>query len=150
MSERQPLPPDFLRRFTPTPYVFELHVKRRSIRIEADDLEVALAIRNICQELQFEEKVTVRFWRMIRDRQTAGYATEVEVFAMGGLRTLMHRSGSVLIADSPQGEVFGFIAAGLTMHELTERLLPLLLSSDEKASERLSLLQTSDKCHIAQ
>jgi hypothetical protein len=131
MSEKQPLPPDFLRRFTPTPYLFELQLDRTPIRIEADDLEVALAIRDICQGLQIEKGVPVRFWRMIRDRQTVGYGTDVEIFATGELRSMMHRSGSVLIADRVKAEVFGFIAMGLTMHELTGRLLPLLLSSNE-------------------
>jgi hypothetical protein len=127
LNEKQPLAPDFLRRFTPTPYIFEVLINGGLVRIESDDLEIALSIRGRCQSQRNDVGVTVRFWRLVRDRHVRGYERDLEVVATGGLRTITHRSGSVLFVDSQKGAVFGFIAMGLTTRELTDRLLPLLL-----------------------
>jgi hypothetical protein len=129
VSERQPPPPDLLRRFTPTPYVFEVWVNGSRIRIEADDLEIALAIRNACRVRSIPEVGPVLFWRLIRDGRASTYGPELAVFATGELRTVMHWSGTLLIADREKREVFGFIGAGLEMKELTEWLLPQLMCS---------------------
>lgn len=129
MSERQAPPPDILRRFTPTPYVFEMWVDGSRIRIESDDLEIALAIRNACRVRSIGEEGPMLFWRLIQDGRALGYGAELAVFETGELRTVMHRSGTLLIADREQREVFGFIGAGLEMKELTELLLPQLMCS---------------------
>jgi hypothetical protein len=131
MSEKQPLPPDLLHRFTPTPYVLKIQVEGQSIRIEADDLEIALAIRNFCQWQKAGEGVQIHFWRLVRDRHAGGYKSDLEVVSTGKLRTMMHKSGSIFISDALKGELFGFIAMGLTMYELTMRLLPLFLDVNE-------------------
>jgi hypothetical protein len=137
VSERQPPPPDILRRFTPTPYVFEVWVDGRCVRIEADDLEVALAIRHACRVRRIGDEGSTLLWRMIRDDKAPEYAAELTVFATGGVKALMHRSGTLLIADREKREVFGFIGAGLKMPELTERLLPRLMCSTYVDCENL-------------
>ncbi len=128
MSERMPPPPDLLRRFTPTPYVFELRMDERCIRIEADDLEVALAVRDACRTRSANDE-PVLHWRLIRDSGVPRYGEELAMFATGELKTLLHKSGTLLIADRKRREVFGFIGAGLEMQQLTGDLLPLLMHS---------------------
>jgi hypothetical protein len=128
MSESQPLPPDFLRRFTPTPYIFELQMNGECVRIEADDIEVALMIRNLCRTRIVAGGAPARFWRLIRDRGAPQYWTECEVVTAGALTTLIERTGTVLIADGARREIFGFLGARLTMQELRDNLLPRLLN----------------------
>jgi hypothetical protein len=128
VSDSQPLPPDYLRRFTPTPYIFELQMNRECVRIEADDLEVALMIRNLCRKHIVEGVAPARFWRLIRDRGAPQYWTECEVVTAGALTTLIGRMGTVLIADGPRREIFGFLGAGLTMQDLRDNLIPRLLN----------------------
>jgi hypothetical protein len=126
----QPSPPDLLRRFTPTPYVFELHVGRELIRIEADDLQIALSVRHACREQCRDGGGPVVFWRLIQDRCAPRYGEELSVFSLEKVKTLLHGSGTLLVADVERREVFGFIGAGLRLTQLTERLLPMLTQSD--------------------
>ena len=144
MSTKMPLPPDFLRRFTPTPYIFDVWANGHCIRIEADDLEVALAIRNVCRMRSVGEEEPTLYWRLIRDRWAPRYGAELTIFSAGGVKTLLHRSGTLLIADTKRRETFGFVGAGLDTRQLTESLIPQLMLYPSSSSQG-SLLQTSDK-----
>lgn len=126
MSESKPVPPDFLRRFTPTPYVFELRACDEYVRVEADDLEIALAIRRLCRTQILYGEIPVQFWRLIRDQNAPGYPANCEVFRGGALTTIMHCTGTVLIFDGARRELFGFLSSCLTTQELIGDLLPQL------------------------
>jgi hypothetical protein len=130
-----PPPPDFLRRFTPTPYVFDVWANGHCVRIEADDLEVALAMRHACRMSNFGEDEPTLYWRLIRDCRAPGYGAELTIFSTGDLKTLLHQSGTLLIADMKRREVFGFIGAGLDMRQLTGSLLPQLMRHPSSSCE---------------
>jgi hypothetical protein len=130
-----PLPPDFLRRFTPTPYVFDVWANEHCIRIEAGDLEIALAIRQACRMGSFGEEEPTLYWRLIRDCRAPEYGAELSIFSTGELKTLLHQSGTLLIADRKRREVFGFIGPGLDMRQLTQSLLPQLMRHASSSGE---------------
>lgn len=126
MIAQLPPPPDLLRRFTPTPYVFELATDNNLIRIEADDLEIALAVRRAAKLQHKRKTLAIQSWRMVRDHDAPRLGADLSVFSTQKLRTLLHRSGTLLVADLETRSVFGFIGAGISARQLTEELLPLL------------------------
>jgi hypothetical protein len=138
------LSPDLVRRFTPIPYVFELGAGRDLIRIETDDLQVALSLRSACEVRGAGNGELFVFFRLIRDRRAPQYGEELSIFSSGRLKMLLHATGTLLVADIERREVFGFIGAGLSLAQLTEKLLPLL-TRFECGTFDGSLLQTSDK-----
>ena len=143
MTGKPSPPPDLVLRFTPTPYVFEGYSGRDLIRIESDDLQIALSLRHSCSLLEIDNGEPVILWRIIRDRCAPRYGVELSVFSSGEIRTLLHGSGTILIADMEKREVFGFVGSGLQLSQLVEKLLPLLICSYANIHGRL--LQTSDK-----
>jgi hypothetical protein len=130
VTGKLPLPPDLMLRFTPTPYVFELGAGRDLIRIETDDLQVALSLRCACKVWGVENVKPIVFFRLVRDRRAPQYGEELSVFSSGRLKTLLHATGTLLVADIERREVFGLIGAGLSLAQLTEKLLPLLAHID--------------------
>jgi hypothetical protein len=56
------------------------------------------------------------------------------VFSSGKIKTLLHVSGTILIADMEKREVFGFVGLGLQPSQLVEKLLPLLVRSNGEHS----------------
>jgi hypothetical protein len=129
MTGKPSPPPDLVLRFTPTPYVFECDAGRDLIRIESDDLQTALFLRHSCSLLEIDEGEPVVFWRLIRERRAPRYGVELSVLSSGKIKTLLHGSGTILIADLEKREVFGFVGSGLQLPQLAEKLLPLLIRS---------------------
>jgi hypothetical protein len=129
MTGKPSPPPDLILRFTPTPYVFECDAGGGLIRIESDDLQIALSLRHSYSLLETDNGEPVVLWRLIRDRCAPRYGVELSVFSSGEIRTLLHGSGTILIADMEKREVFGFVGAGLALSQLAGRLLPALMNS---------------------
>ena len=126
MTRQPPLPPDVVRRFTSTPYVFEVDAGRDLIRIEADDLQLALSLRHACRSRSLHTRRTIVFWRLVRERCAPTWTAESRLFSCGRLRTLLQGTGTLLVEDVERREVFGFIDVGLPITQFTETLLPLL------------------------
>ncbi len=127
MTGKSSPPPDLVLRFTPTPYVFKCDAGGDLIRIESDDLQIALSLRHSCSLLEIDNGEPVVLWRLIRDRCAPQYGVELSVFSSGEIRTLLHGSGTILIADLNKREVFGFVGSGLQLSQLTDKLLPVLI-----------------------
>ena len=144
MTRKPSPPPDLVRRFTPTPYVFEVDTGRDLIRIESDDLQIALSVRHACRIHSIDYGRPIVFWRFVRERCAPLSGAEFSVFSSGKLKTLLHSAGTLLVEDMERREVFGFIGAGLPLTHLTVKLLPLLRRYNA-ASSTECVLQTSDK-----
>lgn len=148
MTRKSALPPDLMRRFTPTPYVFELNSGTGVIRIEAEDLQLALSLRHVCSAQSADIGEPIVFWRLVRERRGAmPQAAESIFFSSGKLRMLLHGTGTLLIQDMERREVLGFIGAEVQVTQLTEKLIPLLRCSYAEPSMG-RVLQTSDKWDI--
>jgi hypothetical protein len=144
MTRQPSLPPDLVRRFTPTPYVFEIDAGRDLIRIEADDLQLALSLRHACRSQSLDSRRPIVFWRLVRERCAPPWTAESSLFSCGRLKTLLQGTGTLLVEDVERREVFGFIDVGLPITQFTQALIPLLMHSHAESSSG-SVLQTSDK-----
>jgi hypothetical protein len=77
MTQKTTFPPDLLRRFAPAPYVFSIVRDHQCVWIEANDLEVALAIRRSCMLQSKESRTRVLFWELIRDSASPRGGSEI-------------------------------------------------------------------------
>ena len=144
MTRKPSPPPDLVRRFTPTPYVFEIDTGSDLIRIESDDLQIALSLRHACRVQSVDYGRPIIFWRFVRERCALRSGTEFSLFSSGKLKTLLHSTGTLLVEDMERREIFGFIGVGLPLTQLRVKLLPLLRRYDAEYSTEC-VLQTSDK-----
>jgi hypothetical protein len=109
--------------------VFEIDAGRDLIRIETDDLELALSLRHTCRSQSLHRRRTIVFWRLVRERCAPTWTAEPRLFSCGRLRTLLQGAGTLLVEDVERREVFGFIDIGLPITQFTEALLPLLIDA---------------------
>jgi hypothetical protein len=56
--------PDLLRRFVSILYTFDVIVRNQQIRIQSNDLELALRIRRFCMQRFNETNPTVLVWKL--------------------------------------------------------------------------------------
>ena len=108
------------------------------IRIEADDLQLALSLRHACRAQSAENTEPIIFWRVVRERCAPQSGPEFSVFSSGKLKTFLHGTGTLLVKDIERREVVGFIGATLPLRQLTEKLLPLVMRSDAEPRERFT------------
>jgi len=145
MTQKTTFPPDLLRRFAPAPYVFSIVRDHQCVWIEANDLEVALAIRRSCMLQSKESRTRVLFWKLIRDSASPRGGSEMWIIVNGPLRTLHLGTGTIIIYDTERSELLGFIAHDVDSEQLVTALIPLLTSRERwPKSLQGGFLQRSD------
>jgi hypothetical protein len=130
MTQKTTFPPDLLRRFAPAPYVFSIVHDHQRVWIEANDLEVALAIRRSCMLQSKESRTRVLFWKLIRDSASPRGGSEILIFVNGPHRALHLGVGTIIIYDTERSELLGFIAHDIDSEQLVTALIPLLTSRE--------------------
>jgi len=115
---------DPLQRFLPRPYSF--FVGARSVRIESNDLELALAIRTACQGGNLDQ---VTEWTILRDRKSDGVGNAVTLVEEEQLRTLLVGQGSMMVFDRNTRKLFAYVSSSLDVNFLTTALIPLVIAS---------------------
>jgi len=115
---------DPLQRFLPRPYSF--FVGPRSVRIESNDLELALAIRTACQHGNLDQ---VNEWTVLRDRKSDGRDNAITLVQEEALCTLLVGQGSMMVFDRNTQNLFAYVSPSLDLNFLTTALIPLLLAS---------------------
>ena len=150
MTEEPRCHPDLLRRFVPAPYVFGKGVHPNQIFVESNDLEIALGLRRVGLAHGRANVGRGLFCRLIRDTTGPGGGTEMmTIVSDGALRVLYLGMGTILIHDRERSELLGFVARNVTVDELLTSLIPALLNERGNDKSTQSLLQRSDKRHIA-
>ena len=119
--------PDLLRRFVPTPYVFCKVDGPARIRVESNDLEIALAIRRSgilrCQRNRSGEL----FCKLIRDLNAPADNSKRSILSHGALRVLCMGRGTIVIYDQERSEILGFVSRNVKVHDLVLSMIPELL-----------------------
>jgi hypothetical protein len=123
----QSRPPDLLRRFVATPYVFTNGTGPHRLSVRSNDLEIALAIRRQWIENIHQSRSAVIYWEILRDVGAPFDLSELSILHGPKLRTLMIGTGTILLFDIERAELFGFLAANITVAQLASSLIPLLL-----------------------
>lgn len=125
--------PDLLRRFVATPYIFCVGDNFQLVRVESNDLEIALGVRN-SDIVQREKSRGGLLCRLIRDMASPVDGSEISIIADGPLRILQRGRGTVLIHDRERAELLGFVSRGVQVQELVLSLIPRILGaqSEEK------------------
>lgn len=119
--------PDLLLRFVPTPHVFSFCRDDVHLRIETNDLNIALAVRKFCMLPSKGEQQTVLLWKFIRDRMAPPGDMELTTLSDGPLRTLLLDTGTMITFDRERHEILGFLAPEVTAEQLVMTLIPLLI-----------------------
>jgi len=114
---------DPLQRFLPRPYVFS--VGPESVRIESNDLELALAIRTACLTGKFDH---ITEWTLLRDRKADGRDDAVTLVEETSLRTLLIGHGSLMVFDRETRRLFAYVSPMLDLELLTTALIPLAIA----------------------
>jgi hypothetical protein len=149
MRQMATFPPDLLRRFAPTPYVFTLFNGAKRIWIEANDLEIALCVRRFCILDSKRKQPCVLSWKLIRDDAAFLGEAELLILVNGPLRTLHLGTGTIIIYDVERLELLCFISHNVTAEYLMGVLIPLLTEvSDTDGLLPSEFLQINDKQHI--
>jgi hypothetical protein len=141
--------PDLLRRFVPTPYVFSKGDGLNRLFIESNDLEIALSVRHSDRIHRQSTLAGGLFCKLIRDMACPVYDSEMTIISDGALRVLYLGQGTTLIHDRERSELLGFIARDVQVQKLVSSLIPALLDESVNNKSFQSLLQRSDKQHIA-
>ena len=128
-------PPDLLRRFTATPYVFTNGEGSDRLSVQSNDLEVALAIRRQWIDKIYQDRPAVICWEILRDVAAPDSLAELSILNGKKLRTLTIGTGTILLFDVERAEVFGFVAAKVTVELLSSSLIPLLLKLPDGVEE---------------
>lgn len=114
---------DPLQRFLPRPYSFS--VGPDSVRIESNDLELALAIRMACRTGNLNQ---VNEWTVLRDRRADARDNAVTLVEEEALRTLLIGQGSLIVFDRRTRKLFAYVSPTLDLEFLTSELIPLLIA----------------------
>ena len=114
---------DPLQRFLPRPYSF--YVGPESVRIESNDLELALAIRAACLTGKVDQ---VTEWTVLRDRKADGRGNAVTLVEEQALRTLLVGQGSLMVFDRKTRKLFAYVSPLLDLEVLTAAFIPLLIA----------------------
>jgi hypothetical protein len=120
-------PPDLLRRFVATPYVFTNDDGPDRLSVRSNDLEIALAIRRHWFDPSRGNRPSVISWKILRDIAAPDDSAEVSILYDRKLRTLMVGPGAILSYDIERSEILGFISAKTTVKQLASSLIPMLL-----------------------
>jgi hypothetical protein len=129
-------PPDLLRRFAATPYVFADSVGASRCSVRSNDLELALAVRRYWSNPEGENLPTVVSWQLIRDDVLApGDVAEITLLSAGEVRMLMVGTETVLFYDVQRSEFLGFVSSTITTKHLVSELIPALLKAQEIKSD---------------
>jgi hypothetical protein len=122
-------PPDLLRRFVATPYVFMNSVGSNQCYVRSNDLEIALAVRDYWGNQKYEKQSAVTSWQLIRDALATDKATKISLLYTRELRTLMVGTETILFYDIQRSELMGFVSSMITTKYLVLELIPRLLES---------------------
>jgi hypothetical protein len=123
----QGLPPDLLRRFVATPYVFTNDDGPERLSVRSNDLEIAITIRRHWLNPSRGNRPSVVSWKILRDIEIPNNSTEVSILYDKNLRTLIVGTGAILSYDIQRSEILGFISAKTTVKQLASSLIPMLL-----------------------
>jgi len=118
---------DLMQRFLPAPYRFAMASGEEMVRIESNDLDIALSVRKFCANAGDRPICRVAEWTIMRDTKAPCTTDEQLLLVDEGLRTLFIGDDTVLIFDGVLRRVFGFIGARNTS-DLVASLLPILLA----------------------
>jgi hypothetical protein len=129
--------PDLLRRFVPTPYVFSKCDGRSRIRVESNDLEIALSVRDSCIIQGLGSQTGGLLCKIIRDAPNLADSSEISIVSDGPLRILHLGRGAILIHDHERSELLGFVPANIRMKELISSLIPALTNLKREESVEL-------------
>jgi hypothetical protein len=121
--------PDLLRRFVATPYVFSSGDDINSLRVESNDLEIALGVRNSDIIHHRESRSGGLLCRLIRDMAGPVDGSEISILSDGQLRILQQGRGTILIHDGEREELLGFVSRRVSVQELVSSLIPRLLGA---------------------
>lgn len=121
--------PDLLRRFVPTPYVFSGCEGQYQIRIESNDLEIALGIRHSDVVQREGSRSGGLHCKLIRDMAGPVDGSGKLIVSSGALRILQMGRGTILIHDHERSELLGFISGNVKVQELVSSLIPALLDA---------------------
>jgi hypothetical protein len=121
--------PDLLRRFVPTPYIFDkCDGPHRSV-VESNDLEIALGVRHFIMGHSQRNRVGGLRCKLILDLAAPVAGSESTIYSDGTLRILYRGAGTILVHDQERSELFGFVARDVEVHELVSLLIPALLDT---------------------
>ncbi len=120
--------PDMLRRFVAAPFVFSLIIERKNIRIESNDIEIALNLRRYVSSPSNTYN-TVLLWRIIRDESSLGRGFDDTLIDDEFLRTLS-AGGTILAYDKNKSEVIGFLAYNVSAELLIGSMLFILIEKN--------------------
>jgi hypothetical protein len=121
--------PDLLRRFVPTPYVFDRYEGSNRFLVESNDLEIALSVRHSLVAHRQAKQTGGLTCKLIRDAAGSVDGSEITVISDGTLRVLYLGTGTILIHDHERSELLGFIARNVKAQELVSSLLPALFNA---------------------
>lgn len=120
-------PPDLLRRFVATPYVFVDSVGPNRCSVRSNDLGIALAVRRYWRSQRGENLSTIVSWQLIRDVLVPNDTTEVTLIHAAELRTLTVGTETILFYDVRRSECLGFVSSTIAIKHLISELIPTLL-----------------------
>ena len=135
--------PDLLRRFVATPYVFAGRDDSRGIRVESNDLEVALRVRRSVIIHREGKRAGSLFCKIVRDVTGPVGGTEISTLSSGPLQVLYRGRGTIMIHDRERFELLGFLSPDVSVNELVSSLLPALFGGS--IEEQKSLLAFTNK-----
>lgn len=130
--------PDLLRRFVATPYVFAGRGDLRSIRVESNDLEVALRIRSSVIIHREGKRAGGLFCKIVRDAAGPVDGTAISILSSGPLQVLYRGRGTIVIHDRERLEILGFLSPDVSANELVLFLFPALFGGsieEQKSSQ---------------
>ena len=119
--------PDLLRRFVPTPYVFNLFDGSNQSFVESNDLEIALSVRRSNIFRRQGTRAEGLLCKLIRDMAAPVNGSEITIISDGALLVLCLGRGTILIHDRERSELLGFIARDVRVQDLVSSLIPALL-----------------------
>ena len=120
-------PPDLLRRFVATPYVFMNSVGSHRCSVRSNDLEIALAVRGYWSSQKDEKRPSVNSWQLIRETLAADNTAEITLLHTLDLRMLMVGTETILLYDIRRSELLGFLSPTTTAKCLVSELIPRLV-----------------------
>ena len=148
MIDEQCWHPDLLRRFVPTPFVFNRWDGPNRLFVESNDLELALSVRQAGILHRQSKRAGGLFCKLIRELAGPVDGSDITTLSDGALRVLYLGVGTILIHDHEKSQLFGFVARNVKVEELVTSLIPALLDARGNDKSTRSLLQRSDKRHI--
>jgi hypothetical protein len=131
MTEDRHWHPDLLRRFVPTPYVFNGRGSLQHICVESNDLEIAIRVRRFAAALPQGDRNGKLFCKLVRDTAYHEDSSEISILTDGAVRMLHQGRGTILIYDEERSELLGFVARNVRVETLVSSLIPAILSAGD-------------------